>query len=94
MFRNGHGRRSVLRVRPRKREKQPVTRANILVELKSERDRLHRAISALEGNAPRRGRPKKAQVAIAPRGRRMSAESRRRISEAKRKWWAERKKKR
>lgn len=67
----------------------------ILAELKNERDRLHRAISVLEGTAPRRGRPKKnAQAPTVRRRRRMSAEARRRISEAKRKWWAERKKKR
>jgi hypothetical protein len=34
-----------------------MTRAAILAELKAERDRLHRAIAALEGTAPRRGRP-------------------------------------
>lgn len=65
----------------------------ILTELKSERDRLHRAITALEGTAPRRGRPRRAKTAIARPKRRMSAEARRKISEAKRKWWAARKKK-
>jgi len=70
-----------------------VTRATILAELKSERDRLHRAISALEGTAPRRGRPKKTQIATARRHRRMSAEARRKISEFKRKWWSQHKRK-
>ena len=70
-----------------------MTRATILAELKSERDRLHRAISALEVSAPRRGRPKRTQVATVRRGRRMSAEARRKISEFKRKWWAQRKRK-
>jgi hypothetical protein len=65
----------------------------ILAELKRERDRLHRAISALEGTAPRRGRPKKTEVALVRPRRRMSAAARRRISEAKRKWWAEHKRK-
>lgn len=65
----------------------------ILAELKAERDRLQRAVAALEGTAPRRGRPKKTQIPTVRRRRRMSAEARRRISEAKRKWWAERKKK-
>jgi hypothetical protein len=70
-----------------------VTLATILAELKTERDRLQRAITALEGTAPRRGRPKKGQIGIVRRRRRrMSAEGRRRIGEAKRKWWAARKK--
>jgi hypothetical protein len=67
--------------------------ATILVELKSERDRLHRAIRALEGTAPRRGRPKNAQIPTVRRRRRVSAEARRRISVAMRKSWAERKRK-
>jgi hypothetical protein len=61
------------------REEQPVTRATILAELKIERDRLRRAISALEGTAPRRGRPKKTEVAVARPKRTMSAAARRRI---------------
>jgi hypothetical protein len=66
----------------------------ILAELKAERGRLHRAIVALEGTAPRRGRPRKTEVAIVRRRRQMSADARRRIGEAKRKWWAARKKRR
>ena len=61
----------------------------ILTELRAERDRLNRAIVALEGvnsasptaKRRKRGRPK------------MSAEARKQISEAKKKWWADRKKK-
>jgi hypothetical protein len=68
-----------------------VTLNTILAELKTERDRLQRAIAALEGTTPRRGRPKKAQIATVRRRRRMSAAARRRIGEAKRKWWAQRK---
>jgi hypothetical protein len=69
-----------------------MTRAAILAELKAERDRLHRAIAALEGTAPRRGRPPKATGATVRRRRRMSAEARRRVSAGMRKWWAGRKK--
>jgi hypothetical protein len=72
---------------------------SILAELKSERDRLDRAISALEGGNGRRGRPRKAiakaEVPAAPRRRRrhMSAAARKKISEMMKKRWAERKKK-
>lgn len=62
----------------------------ILSDLKAERDRLDRAIAALEGGAGngRRGRRP------GRRGRRvMSAEARRKIGEAMRKRWAERKRK-
>ena len=64
----------------------------ILADLRSERDRLERAIAALEG-ARRPGRPAAAAGGNGRRRRRhMSAEARRRISEAMRKRWAERKK--
>lgn len=56
----------------------------IIAELKAERDRIERAIAALDGQAPRTGvgRPGR-------RGRRqMSAEARRRISLAMKKSWA------
>ncbi len=73
----------------------------ILADLRSERDRIDRAIAAIEslGNtgvqtAPR-GRP--AGAAQAPRSRRrrgpMSAASRKRLSELMKQRWAERKKK-
>ncbi len=63
--------------------------ADIIAELEAERDRLDTAIAALEGSghSKRRGRPP-------GMGRRhMSAAARRKIGEAKRKWWAEQKKK-
>ena len=70
-----------------------MTLDTILDQLKSERGRLDHAIAVLEGSAPRRrGRP----IRMAPTGpprRKMSAEARRKISEAKRKWWAAQKKK-
>ncbi len=60
----------------------------ILGELKAERDRLDRAIAALEGAA-------RGVAAPAKRGRRrrrhMSAEARRKIGAAMKKRWAERK---
>ena len=61
----------------------------ILADLKSERDRLERAIAALEGGSSHSGNGRRGR-----RGPRvMSPEARRRISEAMRKKWAERKRK-
>lgn len=66
----------------------------ILNELKAERDRLDRAIAALEGI----GRdPSVGYTAVPARGRKrgrpkMSAEARQRLSEAKKEWWAKKKK--
>jgi hypothetical protein len=68
-----------------------MTLDTILTELRSARDRLHRAIAALEGTAPRRGRaPKEAAVRTVRRRRRMSAEARRKVSEGMRRSWAAR----
>jgi hypothetical protein len=71
----------------------------ILSELKLERDRLGRAIEALEGSvgARRTAAPKAAAVAPAAgpgrkRGR-LTAAGRKRLSEAMKKRWAERRKK-
>ena len=60
----------------------------ILTELKKERERLTIAIETLEGV----GLPKAATRTRRRRGR-LTAEGRRRLSESKRLWWAERKKK-
>jgi len=68
---------------------------NILGDLKAERERIERAIAALEGlgSHRRRGRPVGSKnVAKAPR-RHMSAAARKRISEMMKQRWAERKKK-
>jgi hypothetical protein len=71
----------------------------ILADLRSERDRIDRAISALESlnsAAKPQGRRPAAQAAPAPqrrRRRRMSAAGRKRISEMMKQRWAERKKK-
>jgi len=70
----------------------------ILGDLKRERERLDRAIAALEGlgsGARRRGRPVgsvNAKSAKRPR-RHMSAAARKRISEMMKQRWAERKRK-
>lgn len=69
---------------------------NILTQLKSERDRLDKAISALNGVAgqSRRGRRAKATVSTRPaRRRRLSPEGRRRIVEALKRRWAQQRKK-
>jgi hypothetical protein len=71
----------------------------MLADLTAERNRLDQAISALEGidstgstGAARRGRPPGRPAAGKTTGRRrMSAEARRRISEAAKARWAERK---
>jgi hypothetical protein len=70
-----------------------LTLKSILDQLKSERERLDRAITILEGSAPRRrGRPVGMVPTASPRRRKLSVEARRKISEAKRKWWATEKK--
>jgi len=69
---------------------------NILNDLRRERDRLDKAISALEetGGPRRRGRPVGSGGGAKSRPRRhMSAAARKRISEMMKQHWAERKKK-
>ena len=68
---------------------------HIVALLVAERDRLSRAIGALQGSAARRGRPSKASaVGVAPasapiaRKRKMSAAGRKAIAKAARKRWA------
>jgi len=65
---------------------------SILGDLKRERERIDRAISALEGlgSGRRRGRPVGSTTAKRPR-RHMSAAARKRISEMMKQRWAERK---
>lgn len=72
---------------------------SILAQLKSERERLDAAITALEGSAPRRrgrpagsGRSSTASKTSRPR-RHMSPAARKRISEMMKQRWAERKRK-
>ena len=70
----------------------------IVAELQAERDRLDKAIAALNGvsNRPRRGRPPKSLQSFTKpkRRRRMSAAARQRISQASKRRWAEWRKKR
>jgi len=62
---------------------------SIVVQLKSERDRIDEAIAALESVKTPTGRATKTVGTRRGRGRRrMSAEARRRISEAQKKRWA------
>jgi len=74
-----------------------VNLQQIIAELTTERDRLDRAIAALNGISaqPRRGRPpKNKHIAARPkRRRRLSAEGRKRISEAAKRRWAKRRQK-
>ena len=69
-----------------------VTLDTILTELKAERNRLNQAIAALEGTTAVGHGRKKAQSTEKRSRRRMSAATHKRLGEAKRKWWAERKK--
>jgi hypothetical protein len=72
----------------------------IIAEIDQEIARLQQARSLLAGDQPRRGRPRgsrnttKASTKAAPAkpARKMTAEGRKRIAEAMRKRWAERKK--
>jgi DNA-binding transcriptional MocR family regulator len=67
--------------------------SSLVAELKAERDRINRAVAALEGRgalAGRRGRSPKASYAGSKR-RHMSAAARARIGAAKKAWWAKQK---
>ena len=70
-----------------------MTLDKILTELRAERDRLAQAIAALEGATATRRRRMKGRTTGKRSRRGMSLARRKRLSEAKRKWWAERKKK-
>jgi hypothetical protein len=59
----------------------------ILSDLSDQRDRLDQAIAALEAHAPRRGQPTK-NTPSRRKTRTVSLAARKRIGEAKRKWWA------
>jgi hypothetical protein len=69
--------------------------ARIVSELKKERDRIHRAIAALDGESSQKQNTRVSKIleTTVPKTRhRMSAAGRRRISEAMKKRWAARKK--
>ena len=70
----------------------------ILAELKKERDRLSRAIAALEGSDVVRASPAKSTtptlvIRKGKKGGQLSAEGRKKLSEMMKKRWAERRKK-
>jgi exonuclease VII small subunit len=70
-----------------------VHTATIIEELETERDRLDSALAALQESSNRRARGRTAgPTSINGRKRRMSAASKRRISDAMKKAWAARKK--
>ena len=69
---------------------------SILQELKKERDQLNRVIAALEGmdsTSQKVGRPKRSAQSAEKRGGGITAAGRRRLSEAMKRRWAERRKK-
>ncbi len=65
----------------------------ILNELRAERDRLDRAIAALQKVANASTGTASTRMATSDRKRRMSPAARQRISASRRKWWAQQKKK-
>jgi hypothetical protein len=73
-----------------KQKRRTVDTAAIIAELEAERDRLNRAIAALQVSGGGRGRT----IAKEANGRKrhLSAAARKRISEAMKKRWAARKK--
>jgi hypothetical protein len=76
-----------------------VDLAKIIADLKLERDRISRAIAALEGSAPALGGKKLGGIIhgrLSTKGKKrggITAEGRKRLSQAMKKRWAERKKK-
>src|SRR4051794_18056744 len=67
--------------------------AKILTELRSERERIDRAIAALEALDSTTAQPRQtsSQPTSKPRGRRLSSAARKRMSEAQQKRWADKK---
>jgi hypothetical protein len=68
----------------------------IVSELKKERDRLNRAIAALEGTDGARNsfkKPAAPTLVKAKKGRHLTAEGRKKLSEMMKKRWAERRRK-
>jgi hypothetical protein len=69
---------------------------HIIALLIAERDKLNRAIDALQGSAKRRGRPPAAEVttsAVAPKRKRQSAARRKAQAERMKAYWAAKRKK-
>jgi hypothetical protein len=71
--------------------------SGIVSELKAERTRIDRAITALEGMSPNGSAsnlaPKQAKAAVAQKSGGLTAAGRKRLSELMKKRWAERRKK-
>ena len=68
--------------------------AEIVSELKSERTRIERAITALEGLSPNgKASPKQAKAPVAQKRGGLTAAGRKRLSELMKKRWRERRKK-
>lgn len=73
--------------------------AGIVSELKAERTRIDRAITAIEGISPKPNgaashyAPKQAKTAVAQKSGGLTAAGRKRLSELMKKRWAERRKK-
>jgi hypothetical protein len=69
--------------------------SSIVADLKTERDRLGRAIEALAGIAPAKGKkgPKGAPAGKRKKRKGLTAAGRKRLSELMKKRWAERRKK-
>lgn len=65
----------------------------ILSDLKKERDRLTRAIEALEGNRPSRAVRTSRKGQVSRRKRKLTPEGRKRLSDMMKKRWAERRRK-
>lgn len=74
---------------PVKQKRRTVDTAAIIAELEAERDRLNRAIAALQVSGGGRGRITAKRTG---RRRHVSAAARKRISDAQKKRWAARKK--
>jgi len=66
---------------------------HIIALLIEERDKLNRAIEALQGSAKRQGRPPAAVAAVAPKRKRRSAAQRRAQGERMKAYWAAKRKK-
>jgi len=84
---------SVLRVVESDLKENPVDLDKIVSELKSERDRIDRAISALADGAGATGPTRGAAAVVSNRGKGITAAGRRRLSEAVKARWAARRSK-
>src|SRR3954468_20437491 len=88
-----------IKIGPRATLRDPMPTQHIIALLIAERDKLSRAIEALQGGAKRRGRPPKAMakatapVASVPKRKRRSAAQRKAQAERMKAYWAAKRKK-